>query len=250
MKLTTDDNVVIAADWYHGPTLTSQVIVISPGFAQNKATQSMQGLAAGLLPQSDLIMLDYRGTGQSGDSFWFGSKEYQDLIIYLRFARTRYSHVKLLGFSLGAYTALRTASEYPGVADELYLVSCPISLDAIVTSGGAFLQPLERPFQKMVSKAGPLSSNPNFRWGPLFAAKPDGRLLAKELKTPVSFLSGSQDKLVFAKMSRRVFDAVPGQKAWAVQDGGLHAEMMFFQDPEGFKAWMKKGAGEESPRGK
>ena len=86
----------------------------------------MKALCKGLSPQSDLLILDYRGTGDSGDYFWFGSKEDQDLIAALRFARSHYQHVKLMGMSLGAYTALRTASEYPDALDELYLASCPI----------------------------------------------------------------------------------------------------------------------------
>jgi pimeloyl-ACP methyl ester carboxylesterase len=242
--VTAADDVKIAADWYHGDSLTSQVIVLSPGFAQNKATKSMKAMCQGLAPQSDLLILDYRGTGDSGDYFWFGAKEDQDLIAALRFARSRYQHVKLMGMSLGAYTALRTASEYPDALDELYLCSCPINIEAIVKSGGAFLQPLKRPFQKMVSKAGEQGSNPNFRWGPLFAPKPDGRKLAANLKTPVSFLIGTDDNLVFPKMSRKIFDAVPGKKSWTEQKGGFHAEAMFFQDPDGFEAWVKKPAGE------
>jgi pimeloyl-ACP methyl ester carboxylesterase len=191
-----------------------------------------------LSKDSDFLIFDYRGNGQSGGRFGFGTHEVEDCLSVLRWARPKYKKIRLLGFSLGAYSALRAASEHPELVDELYLASCPRSMEAIVLSGAPILNLLCMPFQQPHSKVGAKGNALGFRWGALFGRKPDGVALARELKVPVKFLAGGRDMLVYQSQSRKIFEAVPANKSWDLWEDGLHAEAMLLEFPERFTAWL------------
>lgn len=239
LTFTASDGTFLAADWYQGSPAKGAILVVAPGFAQHKGTPCMKFVAQRLAAQSEVVILDFRGTGRSQGKFNFGSKEYLDLEPVLAWARSRSKDVSLLGFSLGAYSSLRVAVLHPDLVDRLFLVSCPTRIGDILSSGGALLNPLALLFRHPKLK-GPSQGDFFFRWGPLFTPNPSAAEFARGLKTPVSFLVAGKDTLVFENQTRRVFDAVPGRKSWLKWPDGLHAELMFLQDPEAFMKWISK----------
>ncbi len=216
-----------------------RLIVISPGYVQHSGTSNMLLLAGDCASLGDCACLDYRGNGLSGGKYTFGAEEYRDLEALLLWGRPRYAELAVLGFSLGAYTALREAARRPDLVDRLILVSCPTRLEEIVSSGGAFLNPLALMFQRgyRIKPEKDLS----YRSGPIFGGdKPDAADLAPALKVKPEFLTGGKDALVFPRLSRRVFMASPHGSGWSFWPNGYHAERMYLQEPEAFMAWLQK----------
>lgn len=213
-----------------------RLVIVAPGYAQHSSTASMQTLASALTATADVLIMDFRGNGASGGRFTFGAEEYRDLQPALEWAE-QYDDVSLLGFSLGAYHAIRASEAFPGRVRRLLLVSCPTSVEEIVTSGGAFWNPLTLLFRSVKFRYPP-ENDQGFRWGWPFAAKPDSAALAARLAVPCHFLVGGKDALVFEGLSRKVYEAVPGLKTWTRFENGVHAEEMFMQFPEDFMAWL------------
>lgn len=213
------------------------IFVVSPGYAQDHRARSMQALAQALSGFGDVMFLDYRGTGSSAGFYSYGAKEPLDLSTVLRSLRMQYSRIHVLGFSLGAYIALRTAREFPGLCDKVFLVSCPASLEQVLRIPSAWLHPIRALFRKAH-----FILNPDRRrliraaWP--FQKKPDLSQPQAGPVVPCHFLAGSRDTLVDVKLSRRVYEAVVGPKTWEVFENGLHAELLFLQDPGKFMAWL------------
>lgn len=239
LTFTTSDKVKIFAEFKAGPELSSQrLIIVAPGFAQHHATRSMQVLTSGLTSTADVLIIDFRGTGESYGVYWFGAREHLDIEPVLNWARPQYSDITLLGFSLGAYSSLRAGVEFPGRVDRLLLVSCPTQVEDIILSGAAFLNPLAVAFRQTKFHIKP-EDDMFFRWGPILAAKPSGAELAKKIQIPCHFLIGGQDTLVYESLSKKVYNAVEVPKSWLKIVNGVHAEQIFLQDPDFFITWVR-----------
>ncbi len=184
-----------------------------------------------------VFCLDLRGTGESDGRFSFGDAEFLDVIAAIKFARQNYSDVKLLGFSLGAYSALRAHCEFPESIRELFLVSCPTSVLHIILQGHALKHSLSLLFEKPQFHK---ERNFAFRWGNPFPRKPSAEVFAIKAKAATHFLVGSKDYLVPPKMSSKVFGLLGSQeKTWKLIDDGHHAELLYIADPVAFKSWLQ-----------
>jgi fermentation-respiration switch protein FrsA (DUF1100 family) len=111
-------------------------------------------------------------------------------------------------------------------------------VEEIVTSGGAFLNPLALLFRRAAFQY-PHEEDLLFRWGWPFSEKADGAAVAAQLKVPCHFLVGGRDTLVFERLTRKVFASVSAPKTFTRIEQGLHAEAMFLQYPEAFAGWVK-----------
>jgi hypothetical protein len=138
---------------------------------------------------------------------------------------------------MGAYIAVRAATEAQLRPWRILLVSCPSKYEDIVTSGALIVNPIAMLFQRGTF-AVPREADPYFHWGPMFLEKPSATRLAPALPCPVSFLGGRRDYLVFNNLSKAVYDAAPEPKRWTLWDDGLHAEAMALQHPADFQAWV------------
>ncbi len=238
LTFTTSDDVKVFAEFRSGPQLSEKrLIIVAPGFAQNHATRSMQALTYWLASTADVLVVDFRGTGESPGSFWFGAREYLDLEPVFNWAQPQYCDITLLGFSLGAYSGLRACVEFPGRVDRLLLVSCPTKVEDIILSGAAFLNPLVVAFRQTGFQIEP-EDDIFFSWGPILSAKPSGAELAGKIQIPCHFLVGGQDTLVYESLSKKVYTAVEVSKSWLKIVNGVHAEQMFLQDPDFFMLWV------------
>ncbi|HTB22148.1 MAG TPA: alpha/beta fold hydrolase [bacterium] len=234
------DGVRLRADWWHGATPTARLILVLPGFAQNKATGTMRFVAGLLTPTADVMVLDLRGTGESDGEFSFGAEEPRDAQAALAWAKPRYGDVTLLGFSLGSYTALRACVEGPLRPQRGLLVSLPVRFEGVITSGGLWTFLTKGLWaQKKDVMAVPENADTMFRWGPLFLHKPKAPALAAHATLPLHFLVGAEDQLVFPWTSRLSYDAVPGTATWTSWPDGRHAEAMALKHPGDFTRWVR-----------
>lgn len=256
IRLKAADGVQLRADWWRDAGRDSGIVVVLPGYAQNKGTRTMRFIAGEISPTADVLVLDFRGTGESDGDFTFGANEPLDAQAAMAWALQNYRDVTLLGFSLGSYTAFRTSIEGPLRPKRALLVSLPVRLEQIISSGGVFNFWFKGAWQQWRDPlAAPEESSPMFRWGPLFLPKPKAPDLAKSASLPMHLLCGAKDLLVYPSQSRQSFDALPGQATWTMWPDGRHAEHMALKHPAGFSAWLKaclawKGSGKlEDPFG-
>lgn|GEM_PF-977651 len=240
IRLTAVDGVTLRADWWHSYKPSARLVLVLPGYAQNKGTGTMRYIAGEISPTADVLLLDFRGTGQSDGYFTFGAEEPMDAQAALKWALARYGDVTLLGFSLGSYTALRTCVEGPLRPKRALLVSLPVRLEGIVSSGGVFSF-LFRGLWQQIEDPGaiPEDANQLFRWGPLLMTKPKAPDLAAQAMLPLHLLSGSKDLLVYFSQSRRSFDSIHGNATWTLWPDGRHAEHMALKHPAAFAAWVR-----------
>ncbi len=243
LKFSTQDHVQIHAAHYRKNTSpTPNAILVVPGFAQHFATLSMQRLACSLLGMADVIVPAFRGNYISEGRYTFGAKEILDLKAIFSWAQIRYSHITLLGFSLGAYTCVRLCAENPAQLKCALLVSCPTRVEDVVLSGGAFYNPLLLPFRHPRYQHPP-GNDLGFCWGWPFLKKPNLIDLGSKITIPCHFLVAEKDSLVFPRLSRKVYEACPEPKTWQMVKNGIHAEHMFHQDPGLFMDWVKQHGG-------
>lgn len=231
----------LAATWHAAEPQPGRILIVQvPGFAQWKDSRSMLLVTSLLTPTADVLSLDMRGNGASEGAYTFGAEEARDVQAAVAALPRSYSRIAFLGMSMGAYISLRAAAEGPLRPWRLLLVSCPTSFEGIASSWAMVAHPFDMLFHKKRHFVVPPQANPYFHWGPMFLEKPSGVDLAPRLSCPVAFLVGYKDSLVFASLSRAVFNAAPEPKTWELWRDGLHAEAMALQHPERFQAWVKR----------
>ncbi len=237
LRFTTSDGQNIAATFYPNK-LSHQLLILAPGFAQNKDTIVMSGLCRAVQKTSNALCFDFRGTGQSSGTYVFGAKEFLDIESILRWAETKFKTVNLLGLSLGAYSAVRAAYEWPELISKLLLVSCPTSIEDIISTGGPFSDTYYF-FTHPNSPELKTGADWIFRWGSLFDPKPNLKSIAPKIMVPAAFFSGAADHLVLNSLSREVYVAMAGSKSWDSMSDGDHAEAMYVQHPRQFVQWIE-----------
>jgi pimeloyl-ACP methyl ester carboxylesterase len=218
---------------------SSTLLIMAPGFAETSERPIFQQMSEMIAESVDVLNYDVRGTGKSQGFYPFGSDDYLDIKAILDWAHPRYAKIDLLGFSLGAYSSMRAAIEYPSLVNQVLLVSCPQSLMDIITSGGVF----DSTWQVAVNPAVQSQQHPAdlfFRWGNPFGSEPNLVDVASRLEAPVAFLVGSSDPLIFPARTRMIYDGVESPKTWTEIQGGYHAEMMFHDFPTQFMQWVQK----------
>ena len=109
-QVITEDHVTIALSLYQLAGRDT-VLIVCPGFFQSNQTATFRHLCQDLAEKRDVIGMDFRGHGRSGGWFTFSALEWKDLEAVVRFARTRYARIIILGFSLGAVSVINFAAK-------------------------------------------------------------------------------------------------------------------------------------------
>jgi pimeloyl-ACP methyl ester carboxylesterase len=247
LSFKTRDGILISALLFSHSRRKKPLIIVAPGFSQNKDTPIMRRSCSLLAVYGDVLCVDFRGTGQSTGRYHFGAEEHLDLEAVFFWARKRKREIELIGFSMGGYIALRAASEFPGFVKRLYLVSAPTCIEDIIKTLGPIRQVLSLSFKPEVLKIRKTAgSDYFFRWGSALKAKPKGERLARNIKIPVSVLVGMRDYLVLPKLSRRIYEELRSKKLWTEVPRGHHAEYLAVMRPKEFQAWFLKSRKELS----
>ena len=233
-QVLTADGIQISFDLYQEAGRDA-VIVICPGFFQSKETPTFQRLASTLSSDCDVVCLDFRGHGRSSGSFAFSAYEQADLNAVLDWVRERYARIGIMGFSLGAATAINVASHRNGIRT-LITVSAPGTFEGIEFK---FWTP-----EAIKTGIRGLEQGAGFRPGNLWAKKERPIDNIKSVApVPILLIHGTNDQTVLHRHSERLHQAAGEPKRLILIEGGGHAEELFRRCPEEFlppiREWLK-----------
>ena len=221
--VAASDGVEISFDLYQKPG-REHVVVVCPGFFQSKETPTFQRLAKTLVEWHDCILMDFRGHGDSGGLFAFSACESADLMAVLAWARQRYQRLGVIGFSLGAATAVNVMSRLP-IARTLILVSAPSSFEEIefqfwtpeaIRTGIGGLEPGTgcRPGNPWMKKEKPIEN------------------IERIAPLPVLLIHGTKDAIISHRHSERLYQAAQDPKRLLLIQEGGHAEELSRRNSE------------------
>ena len=216
-----------------------KVIVLAHGFYNSKQAVLFKDMAKALNDDYDVIVMDFRGHGQSEGPFEWTAKEYQDLEAILEYVKERYRKIGVIGFSLGAASSIIAASQ-TDLITSLIAVSPPADFDKI-----------DKHFWKMGIKENIIYNV--FAEGRIGKGVKPGNLWLKKTKPidvvgditiPVFFIHGKKDWLILPWHSQELYEKARGKKRFELIEEGTHAEYLYRRDREGtiklFKEWFKE----------
>jgi pimeloyl-ACP methyl ester carboxylesterase len=230
----TADGIRIAFDLYYR-SKRDEVLIICPGFFQSKETATFQRLANVLAGSCDVVCMDFRGHGRSDGLFSFSAYEQADLSAVLDWVRERYPRIGLLGFSLGAATAINVASHRNGIRS-LVTVSAPSAFEEIEFR---FWTPeaIKTGIRGLEPGAGSRPGNP---WARKERPIENIRSVAP---VPILLIHGTNDQIILHRHSERLHQAAGEPKRLILIEGGGHAEELFRQQPGQFlppvQEWLR-----------
>ncbi len=213
LKIQAEDGTWVACDVYDRQR--DRVVVISPGFLQHKRSDGIYELIRELLPDFDVISMDYRGIGESSGRYTYSAKEHADLHAVLRFAERRWQHVGVIGVSLGAAIAINELADHPH-AQSLVTISAPMAFDAI-----------EKTVSPKAKSWAFTQASFSMRSGSPFLSKRDPIEAIERLIIPVLLIHGGKDRVVYERHSRELYAKAPGIKQYLdFPEAGHAAELI------------------------
>ena len=224
--LHASDGVRVSLDHYAG-RVSDRAVIICPGFFQSKDTPTFQRMAQALAGRWDVLAMDFRGHGRSGGSYTFSAQEGRDLEAVLAWARPRYAHLGVLGFSMGGAITINTVSRDAGQVRSLCLVSAPSVFEDIEFKCWT-PEAMRTGLKGLERGAGCRPGNP-------FLPKDRSvETIQRVQGIPKLFVHGTNDVIVGLRHSQRLFAAAQEPKRFDVIQHGSHAEALFRDDPDGF----------------
>lgn len=233
--VVTQDGKKIYFDHYR--SAHAKVIILAHGFYNSKKAVLFKNMAEDLLDVYDVIVMDFRGHGQSEGFFDWTAKEYMDVEAVLVYARQHYKTIGVIGFSLGAASCLVAATRTELITS-LIAVSPPTEFGKI-----------EKHFWKMgvaeniiynVFDEGRIGKG--VRPGKLWLKKTRPIDIVEDIKVPILFIHGKKDWLILPWHSTTLFEKATGNKKLIMVDEGTHAEYLYRRDRVGtirmFKEWF------------
>ena len=216
LKLQAEDGTWVACDLYDKGR--RRVIVVSPGFLQQKRSPGIWELSQVLQPDFDVIALDYRGTGESSGWYAYTAREAYDLHTVLQFANRRWAQVGVVGVSLGAAVAINELARHPEEARGLATISAPMAFDAIEKQ----VSPTLTTIALSEASWGMRSGNP-------FLPKTDPLTEISHLTVPILLIHGGADTVVYPRHSRQLYDHTQGPRALLIIPRAGHAHELILE---------------------
>lgn len=203
-----------------------RVVICVHGHRGNKA--DMLGIGSGLWRAGNSVMMfDLRGCGESGDGPQsLAHTEQRDLEAAVDLVRARHpsASIAVVGFSMGASTAILTAARDPRI--EALVLDSPFATmsDVIATAYRRFRLP-----------AGPLLPLADLatrvRYGYTFAQVRPIDVVADLAPRPILLLHGAEDTVIPVSHAHELFAAAREPKRLEVFDGADHCGGYFADRP-------------------
>ncbi len=220
-QVKTSDGQTVCFDHYaRGHT---NVIIIAHGFFNSRKSVLLKALGESLLDSYDVIIMDFRGHGDSPGLFYWTTKEYLDLEAVLKWSASRYSQIGVIGFSLGAATSIITAAK-TNLITSLVSVSGPTTFERI--DYRFWELDIENDIFFNLGEKG--RTGKGVRLGPFWLKKERPIDLVSELTVPIFFIHGESDWLIKPNHSRELYDHTnPNiKKRLTMIKNGPHAEYL------------------------
>jgi len=235
VSFSSRDDELTLRGWYLPAQNSEQVVIMVHGGEGHRADASigMLDIASGLVEHGyNVLMFDLRGHGESdGNMMSAGYYEKKDVLGAIDYVKERgFEHIGVLGFSMGAATALMATAENGDI-------------DAVVAdSSFADLKDMMAPeFSKRTKFPTfflpPLLFMVKLMYGVDFNAIKPVELVSKIAPRPVLFIHGELDEIVPLEHAYRLQQASenPQNQLWVVPDAE-HVRAYVMQPEE----YMKK----------
>ena len=202
--------------WFLPSPDSEQVIIMLHGAESNRSDPgvNMMGIAAELIANDyNVLMFDFRGHGESeGDRLSAGYHERKDLLGAVDFVQERgFEQIGVLGFSMGAATALM------GTAEETN-IDCIVADSSFADMTGI----MEREFTERTKFPGffltPVLFMVNIMYGVDFKAVKPVENVPKIAPRPILFIRGEEDDFTPLDHAYRLYEASqnPDDALWIV----------------------------------
>lgn len=223
--LKTDDNVNIAINHYNSGR--NEVIIIAHGWYMCKDSKVFKAMSEDFFRYQDVITMDFRGHGRSSGFFTFSSKEPNDLKAVVDYAKTKYSRINLIGFSLGAATSIIHTAKHNDI-NSLVAVSAPVSFEKIENhffKRDAYLATLKK-FE--------LWRSLTIRPGNIFSKKVAPIDVIQDIDSiPVLFVAGEKDPTIYPWHAQELYNKACEPRA-IINFKAAHAEDIYLKLPVNF----------------
>lgn len=239
--LKTIDNAEIHFD--HWLNNHSQVVIIAHGFFNSRRGRLIQRLGHELLEHYDVILMDFRGHGESSGIFTWTAKECIDLETVLAFAKPRYKKIGVVGFSLGAAISLITAARTQMI-DSLVSVSAPTQLSKIEYHFWR-LNP-ENDIVYNLLREGRIGKG--VRPGPFWLKKEKPIEIVGQIKIPIAYLHGTKDWIIRSWHSEELHGKTISYKKIKIIPNGPHAEYLIRKKKEETISFIREWFAETLPQ--
>lgn len=235
--LKSGDGVKIAVNHYCCGS-RKEVIIICHGCFMCKDAKPFRRMSDELYKEFDVITMDFRGHGRSDGLFTFTAKEAEDLKAVVDFAKMTYTRIGILGFSLGAATAIIYTAKSKGV-QALIAASAPADFDKIENHF------LKKEAVVPAIKKFEFGKSPNIRPGNMFLHKIKPIDVVGDISPiPILFISGSKDPIVGPWHAHELYGRTGQPKRIENFENGLHAEDLYLESKERFinlcREWFVK----------
>lgn len=221
------DRIKIAQDHYQSGF--DRVIIFAHGFYNNKDAFLFKKMAQQFAESFDVIVLDFRGHGESEGLFSWTTKESQDLEAVIQYAKKNgYKKIGIIGFSLGAAVSLLQASHDQNI-DSLIAVSAPYDFWKIDYH---FWE--QEMWEDLKLNMGPKGKGKGVRPGNPFEEKIRPIDVVSRISIPKLFIHGQKDWLINVKHSRKLFNKANEPKKIKIFEKAGHAEKIFDDYPNEF----------------
>lgn len=223
--VTTKDKIDIA--YNHTISGHDTVLIIAHGWFMSKDSKAFKEISKSFENSYDTITFDFRGHCKSNGLYSFGHNETKDLSAIINYAKEKYKHIYLMGFSLGSLISIDFCANNDGV-EKLILVSAPTDFRRIennVFSPNAFIPTLKKfEFKRWTS----------IQFTHPFKKKPIPIEQIGRISIPVLLIGGTNDPIIRIWHNHELFKKANEPKNELVIEGGKHAEDIYLENKELF----------------
>lgn len=216
-------------------------IIVAHGFYNNKDTHLFKSISEMFFNHYDTFTFDFRGHGKSSGFFSWTAYEPTDLRAVVSYVgKLGYKKIGLIGFSLGAATALIEASQNSQI-DSVVAVSAPYDFWQI---NFHFWEP--EMVKDLKLNLGHKGKGKGVRPGNPFLPKikPIDAVAERVNLAPILFVHGQNDWLIKPNHSDELYKKAKEPKEIVRMNGVGHAEKIFDDQPAEFEKicvdWFSK----------
>lgn len=215
----TSDRKRIVYDHYQ--TGHKNVVLIAHGFFNSRKAVLLKELGEELNRAYDVVMLDFRGHGQSEGLFCWTAREHLDLLAVLQDIRPYYERIGLIGFSLGAASAIIAAAQSEAI-HSLIAVSAPAAVEKIEYHFWAL--DVENDILYNLFKEGRIGKG--IRPGPFWLKKDRPIDIIDKIRSPILFVHGTADWIIRPWHAQALYEKAAAPKKLVIIPNGPHAEYL------------------------
>lgn len=225
IKLKTKDKIEIAIN--HFQNGFDSVLLIFPGWFMTKDCKAFKQISEAFCKYSDVICIDFRGHGKSKGYYSFTKNEIFDIEAVIEYAKSKYSNINIMGFSLGASLSLIAGAKYKYINK------------IIAISPATNFYKIENHFWKPQAWIPTFKKFEFSRWGSIRPEIPFGKRInpidiVDKIECPTLFVAGEKDPTVYPWHTEELFKKAICKKKYELFKDCFHAEDLFLDRQDKF----------------